>query len=216
MNRPPARAPRRHDAERARADILAAALVEFSEHGHGGARIDRIAERSGMSKPMLYSYFGDKEELYAAALREAYIQIRAAEAQLNLADLAPEAAIARLMDFTLDHFIEKPWFISMLNTENLRRGSTIAGIADLEEIQSQLLGQLRDVLARGAAAGTFRSDVEATDVYVTIASLCWFPVSNRYTLRAVFHRDIEDAAWLAERRRDVTAMVLGFLAVPDA
>ena len=38
-----------------------------------------IAERAGVSKPMIYSYFGDKDGLWAAALREAYVQIRAGE-----------------------------------------------------------------------------------------------------------------------------------------
>ena len=55
--------PARRDAATTRRRILAAALTEFSTHGHGGARIDRIAESAGVSKPMIYSYFGDKEDL---------------------------------------------------------------------------------------------------------------------------------------------------------
>ena len=75
---------------------------------YDGARIDRIAAASGMSKPMIYSYFGDKDDLYAAALREAYVQIREGERTLNLSNLAPSDAIRALVEFTLDHFIEKP------------------------------------------------------------------------------------------------------------
>ena len=68
---------------------------------------------------MLYNYFGDKDELYAAALREAYVQIRAGERELDLDGKSPEAALRAIIAFTLEHFRSKPWFISMLNTENL-------------------------------------------------------------------------------------------------
>lgn len=204
--------PRRHDAEAARADILAAALSEFAEHGHAGARIDRIAAASGMSKPMIYSYFGDKDGLYAAALREAYVQKRSGEAALHLGDLPPPDAIRELIEFTLEHYLERPWFVSMLNTENLRGGETVRGIEDMTQVQSPMLAALRRVLARGAADGSFRAGVDPTDLYVTIASLCYFPVSNRHTLGAVFGRDIRDPGWRRRRVRDVSGMVLAWLA----
>jgi AcrR family transcriptional regulator len=77
-------------------------------HGHGGARIDAIAERSGVSKPMIYSYFGDKDDLFAAALREAYVQIREGERQLKLDHQKPEEAIRPPVGFTLQHFRSTP------------------------------------------------------------------------------------------------------------
>jgi AcrR family transcriptional regulator len=202
---------RRHDAEAARADILAAALSEFADYGYGGARIDRIAAASGMSKPMIYSYFGDKDDLYAAALREAYVQIREGERTLNLSNLAPSDAIRALVEFTLDHFIEKPWFVSMLNTENLRGGSTIRVIADLTEIQSHLVTEIGVILDRGASEGAFRQAVDPVELYITIASLCYFPVANRHTLKSVFGRDLNDAAQLDLRRGLITDMVLAWL-----
>ena len=202
---------RRRDAAASRADILAAAMAEFAERGHGGARIDRIAAASGMSKPMLYSHFGDKDALYAAALREAYVQIRAGETDLRLDELAPEVAIRALLRFTLDHFRDKPWFVSMLNTENLRGGATVREIIDLPEIQSNLTGKVRTVLARGVAEGTFRDGIDPVDLYLTIASLCYFPVSNRHTMRVVFDRDVEDAAWRERRLGQLGDMILGWL-----
>jgi AcrR family transcriptional regulator len=38
----------------------------FAERGFHGAAMDDIAERAGISKPMLYAYFGSKEGLYSA------------------------------------------------------------------------------------------------------------------------------------------------------
>jgi AcrR family transcriptional regulator len=202
-------APKR-DAERSKRSILEAALVEFSEQGHAGARIDAIAARAGVSKPLIYSYFGDKDALYAAALREAYVQIRAGERELDLGHRDPEAAIRALVSYTLAHFRSKPWFISMLNTENLRGGTTIRAIEDVGEIQSPLVVQLREILERGARQGVFRDDVDPVDLYITVASLCYFPVSNAHTLRVVFRCPIDDA-WLARRGRDAEEMVIRFL-----
>jgi AcrR family transcriptional regulator len=202
-------APKR-DAERSKRSILEAALVEFSEQGHAGARIDAIAARAGVSKPLIYSYFGDKDALYAAALREAYVQIRAGERELDLGHRDPEAAIRALVSFTLAPFRSKPWFISMLNTENLRGGTTIRAIEDVGEIQSPLVVQLREILERGARQGVFRDDVDPVDLYITVASLCYFPVSNAHTLRVVFRCPIDDA-WLARRGRDAEEMVIRFL-----
>lgn len=174
------------DAEASRAAILHAALDEFSTVGYDGARIDRIAAKAGVSKPLLYDYFGDKDELYAVALREAYVQIREGELTLELDALDPSQAIRELCAFTMEHFRTNPWFITMLNTENLRGGATITKLEDRREVQSKLLEKLGRVLARGVAEGRFRDDVTPVTLYIYIASLCYFPVSNRYTLAAVF------------------------------
>jgi AcrR family transcriptional regulator len=89
-------APRRRDAEQSRKLILQAALEEFSTYGHSGARVERIADLAQVSKPLIYDYFGDKDGIYAAALKEDYVQIRQGERDLNLDDLAPDEAVRTL------------------------------------------------------------------------------------------------------------------------
>ncbi len=200
----------RRDAGRSKRAILQASLIEFSTHGHAGARIDTIAQRAGVSKPLIYSYFGDKNALYAAALREAYVQIREGERALDLDHKDPETAIRDLVDFTLRHFQQKPWFITMLNNENMRGGDTIRKIQDVGDIQSHLMGELRSVMDRGVTMGLFRAGIAPTDLYISIASLCYFPISNMHTLRAVFNAPI-DEAWLAKRSDDIGEMVIRFL-----
>lgn len=46
--------------------ILSVAGQVFADDGYERASMDRIAELAGVSKPMLYAYFGSKEGLYAA------------------------------------------------------------------------------------------------------------------------------------------------------
>jgi AcrR family transcriptional regulator len=210
----PAAVPRRRDAEQSRRRILQAALEEFSTYGHSGARVERIAASAGVSKPLIYDHFGDKDGIYAAALKEAYVQIREGERALDLDNLPPEEAVRTLVQFTMDHFREKPWFIRMLNTENLLGGTTIREINDAKAVQSILVERLRTVLHRGAETGVFRRDVDPVEFYVFIASLCYFPVSNIHTLRAVFGLPIDDP-WLDRRAREAAEMLLGYLRTPS-
>lgn len=52
-----------------RAAILDAAKQMFTEHGFDGASMDQIAAAAGVSKLTVYSHFGDKATLFAAAVR---------------------------------------------------------------------------------------------------------------------------------------------------
>lgn len=56
-------------AERER-QILTEAVGEFAEHGYAAASMVAIAQRSGISKPLIYQYFGSKDSLYLAALHQ--------------------------------------------------------------------------------------------------------------------------------------------------
>jgi AcrR family transcriptional regulator len=51
-----------------RAQLLDAALDVFVTHGYHAAAMDEIAERAGVSKPVLYQHFPSKFELYIALL----------------------------------------------------------------------------------------------------------------------------------------------------
>ena len=51
--------------------ILASAYSLFAERGYGAVTMDDVAERVGVTKPLLYAYLGNKERLYIACMRPA-------------------------------------------------------------------------------------------------------------------------------------------------
>ncbi len=51
--------------------MLDAAVAVFSAVGFHAASMDEIAERAGISKPMVYAYLGAKEELFIACVHRA-------------------------------------------------------------------------------------------------------------------------------------------------
>jgi AcrR family transcriptional regulator len=186
------------DPERTSAAILAAAIAEFSEKGVGGARIDRVADRAGVNKRMIYHYFGDKQALYGHVLRTLYGRIRAAERDLKLESSDPAEAIRQLALFTWRYFVATPEFLSLLAAENLARADTLKRAAWTDEVNSPLIGMISDILKRGEASGQFKRGLDPVDVYVTIAGLGWFYLSNQHTLSVAFGRDFTE-----ERRLDI-------------
>jgi len=51
--------------------LLDVAEEQFAVHGYGGASIEVIARLAGVSRPIIYDHFGDKEGVYLACLRRA-------------------------------------------------------------------------------------------------------------------------------------------------
>ncbi len=52
--------------------LLSAAADEFAVHGYAAASVNRIIERAGSSKGVLYYYFENKADLLATVVDEAY------------------------------------------------------------------------------------------------------------------------------------------------
>ncbi|MFJ6631812.1 TetR/AcrR family transcriptional regulator [Streptomyces sp. NPDC091376] len=82
--------------------IVTAALEEFGRRGHAAASMAAIARRVGVTKPMLYTYFGSKDGLYAACLEHIgprlLAAIETAMATSPSRDRLPQAVLAAIFD----------------------------------------------------------------------------------------------------------------------
>ena len=201
----------RRDPERTRARILEAARVEFARRGLGGARVDQITARAGSNKRMIYYYFGNKEALFLAALESAYEHIRVAEQSLKLTDLDPRQGMRKMVQFTWEYYLAHPEFITLLNSENLHRARHLKKSKEIQAMNSPLIAILKNLLARGQRAGVFRSGVDPVQLYISIAALGYFYLSNNHTLSTIFGRDLMQPALLKKRLAHMTGLVLGYL-----
>ena len=209
---PPRAAPERtRDRDRTRAEILAVATEEFSEHGYSGARVDEIAERTRTTKRMLYYYFESKEGLYAEVLKTAYAEIRGKEQAIDVEHLDPVAAIRRVAELTFDHHEAHPDFIRLVAIENIHRAEHLAELPDLAELGSPALDVIDTILVRGREAGIFTRDVDALDVHMIISSFCVFRIANRHTFGTLFGRDLVAADLRDHYRRMIGDLVVGYL-----
>jgi AcrR family transcriptional regulator len=203
--------PRPRDAERSREAILDAARDEFAQHGLGGARMDRIAERAAVNKRLIYYYFGNKDELFLAVLEETYARIREAERELHLKELAPVDAVRKLTEFTWNYYLEHPEFLTLLNSANLHRAEHLERSQRVREMNSPLIATLGEILERGRIEGQFRGGVDPVQLYISIAGLAYFYLSNRHTLSAIFGRDLMAPKARAQRLSHMTEVILGYV-----
>ena len=208
--RPPA-ASRTNDPARTMAGILEVATAEFANKGLSGARIDEIAAATRTSKRMIYYYFGSKEGLYVAVLEESYRRMRQIEAELHLEDLAPEAALRRLVEFTFDHHQGNPDYIRLVMTENMERGAYLARSKSIQELNVPAIHSIRLLYDRGVAQGVFRPGLDPIDIHASISALTFFNVSNQHTFGLIFKSDTRSPLAAAERRNSITEMIVRFV-----
>jgi AcrR family transcriptional regulator len=202
---------RLHNPERTMAGILDVATAEFGEKGLAGARIDEIAAATRTSKRMIYYYFGSKEGLYLAVLEDAYRRMRAVESELHLDDLAPEAALRKLVTVTFDHHHQHPGFIRLVMSENVQRGQYLARSKTIQAMNVPAIGAIQKLYARGVASGEFRPGLDAVDIHASISALTFFNVSNQHSFGLIFKRDLQAPDMLAARRDNIVEMVLRFV-----
>ena len=70
---------------------------------------------------------------------------------------------------------------------------------------------IADLLERGARMKVFRNGVDPVDLYITIAALGFFYMSNRHTLSTIFGRDLAKPANLEARGGHIVEVVLAYL-----
>jgi AcrR family transcriptional regulator len=209
---------RARQAQDSRDRILKAAIKVFAQRGYDGGRIERISTLAKTYDRMIYYYFGSKEKLFVEVLETIYLQLNEAEqkleGELDAAD--PVRALSQLTDFVWHYYLEHPEFVAILTSENMSQGKHARKSVRLRDISSYALSVLDGILLRGKAAGLFRPDAGARDVYMVIASLGYFYNSNHHTLSAFLGEPMMSPAAVSHWRNVMQQTVLRAVAVPGA
>ena len=199
---------REQSAQATRETLLKAAIKVFGKQGLNGARVEQISRAAKSHDRMIYYYFGSKEALFVAVIEEIYRRFNEAEAKLALDLTQPLRALRDVIAFMWGYYQKHPEFITLLNSENLHRGRHIGKSSKAGEYSSPALEVLSRVLCSGVEAGLFRPGLRARDVYLMIASMGYFYLSNRYTLSTFLGESLEAPAALAQWQQFITDAVL--------
>ncbi len=200
-------------AKRTRAAVLAAAVREFADSGLAGARIDAIAGRAGVNKQALYYHFGSKQQLFQEALASIYEQFHVDERDWKSTKLSPIAAMGAFVAAIFDHVRDHRDGTAMIAHENRLQGDHLTPEVrrQLRRAVKPMITAIADILERGQAQGAFSRAVDATELYLTIISLCMFTFTNGFTLSAILGHDLLGKAALAARKKQVVSFVLAGL-----
>jgi AcrR family transcriptional regulator len=139
-------------AERER-EMLEAAGEIFAIQGFHAASMDAIAGAAGISKPMLYNYFGSKEGLYLAYIqhsgRALLRSLREAASPRAPAGERLGAGILAFLTYVEDH--RSGW--AVLHGEATAQGGSLA--AEVVDLRERIAGMLTVLLEDAALAHAF-------------------------------------------------------------
>jgi len=120
----------------------------------GGARVDRIAQRAGANKRMLYYYFGDKESLFLVALESATRTSAMPSARSSSSTSIPRGA-APAGGVHLELHLEHP-SSHLPRQREPAQGEALEEVQRVREMHSPLVETLRGHPAQGERLGLFR------------------------------------------------------------
>jgi len=133
--------------------MLEVAGQTFATHGFHAASMDAIAEAAGISKPMLYNYFGSKQGLYLAYVERsgnALLQsMRGAAAPDAPPDERLHAGILAFLTYVDEH--RAGW--AVLHSEASAQGGPLA--AEVAGLRSRIADMLARLFASDAFAHAF-------------------------------------------------------------
>ena len=139
--------------------ILNSALSLFAQRGYSATSTREIAERSGVTKPMLYYYFESKEGLCKAVFARLFDQFHSRLREVLSLKLDPLAQLVEMVWAHLDCCQENKDFARLFFALYFGRESEISG-DELKKYgeagQEMLQSAVRDLIRSGQA----RSDCE--------------------------------------------------------
>ena len=166
MSATPDQKPLRADAKRNRDKLLAAAGELFAEKG-ADVSLEAVARAAGTGIGTLYRHFPTRDDLIEAVYR-------------SEVDALGDAADALIGEHPADVALER-WMERYLAYAATKRGlgealKNLAAAPDLMGgARSRLMGALERILAAGVEAGTFRDDVDASDVLRAMNAIWLLP-----------------------------------------
>ena len=178
--------------------IFEAARHEFAEHGLAGARVDRIAERAGVNKAMIYYHFKSKEELYFEVIRGFFSHVTGGIKDTVDPTAPLEAVLAAIAEVYAQHMIEVASMRSIMLRELATPHKEI-----IDEIVNMLLASglptvIWEKLTEGQADGSVR------DMSARQATLSFVLMNMGYLLVAPLAdqvMNVEDRAQFIEERK---------------
>jgi AcrR family transcriptional regulator len=165
------------DTAEARQQILAAAESVIARYGVSKTTMDDIGKQAGVSRPTVYRYFGDRDNLLAALIerRSRMLFDRARDYIFGFESFAEQLVEGLL--YLIDHGRKDPIVRILVGPEYLGVTSPIVnGSALAAELTAEMW---EPVLRRAIERGEVRSDLDVLDVGRWLALVQFVMVGRR-------------------------------------
>lgn len=172
------------------AAILSGAERVFARAGFEGATMAQIAEESGVPKPNLHYYFGNKRELYRGVLRRV-LQDWLEPTKAITADAEPREALETYIRKKMALAFERP-DASRVFANELLHGAPVVGQLLQTELR-EIVREKAQVLDGWIAAGRI-APIDTTHFFFTLWAATQTYADFDVQIRAVLDADTNDAA----------------------
>lgn len=197
---------RTRDAERSRAAILDAAERLFAKQGFDATSLTQVGAAAGVSRGTPGYFFRTKAELYQAVLDRSLAEVREAvrvgRERALASNESAETILAGAVSDYFDFLAARPYFIRLIEREALSNAPPPAGVDHLSAGQEALAAISAELGLDDTPSG------EASQLLLSIISLCWFPLIHGRTVAPAVGVSLSDPDALERRRRHVISLVL--------
>lgn len=195
-----------------RAKILKAAETEFAEKGFYGARVDAIAEASGVNKRMIYAHFESKEKLYSRVLLAVYERFAELDESFMTEDENPEVCIKNIVVGSFLSLAENPHLVRSLMWANLMRGDFMPK-SELAMVKAPGIEYIKSQIERGKKMGVFKPDADEYQTVLSLMNFCFSYFSNLHTMSAILGTDMKSSEQIEKRAEYITDIILEYLCI---
>jgi AcrR family transcriptional regulator len=165
------------DTAEARQQILAAAESVIARYGVSKTTMDDIGKQAGVSRPTVYRYFGDRDNLLAALIerRTRMLFDRARDYIFGFESFAEQLVEGLL--YLIDHGRKDPIVRILVGPEYL---GVTSPIVNGSALAAELIAEMWEpVLRRAIQRGEIRSDLDVLDVGQWLALVQFIMVGRR-------------------------------------
>jgi AcrR family transcriptional regulator len=169
-----------------RAQLLGAALEVFVAQGYHAAAMDDIADRAGVSKPVLYQHFPGKLELYLALLELACDQIIANVREALGSTQDNKERVARTVHAFYDYVVSESGAFRLVFESDLTNEPAVR--EQVDRVTNECTREIAAVIA----ADTKLPEPAALLLAVSLVGMA--EVSSRFWLNSQRRMDKDEAA----------------------
>jgi TetR/AcrR family transcriptional regulator, cholesterol catabolism regulator len=168
--------------------LLAAASEVLKEKGLDATSINDIAERMGTDRASVYYYYGSKQEIFLALVRQAVQEVVLLAEGIAQAKGPSTDRLEHLIRSQLAAYERHYPYIQLYIQEDMNRvpGDGTAAGEELKELGLRYEAAIECITRDGIAAGEFRADLDARLVAFAVLGAMnwthrWFSPGGRLT-----------------------------------
>jgi AcrR family transcriptional regulator len=141
--------------ESVRARLLEAASGLFAQKGYAATTVREIVDAAGVTKPVLYYYFGNKEGIYLELMEEALGTVHSLVTRAMESGGSARERIERLCESTFDAMLDHLDVVRVMDSSYYGPPQG-APYFDFEVFHREFEGAVRSLVEAGMASGELR------------------------------------------------------------